>query len=310
MARNHLFIQKIPLNSENYKLFLAKSDIYYKESVKISLVFPLQKNYYITHTDNLNENPKDNEENLIIEKKTLFGKDEISLYIDSNSNKKKLLLNIIPEYTEEIKEASFIFSYKNTKSDEAGVIYLMPTNLFEVSGNSKNLNYTLHAPAPLLTGNTLLIIRVYEKDNIKHLINLDQEGNYLPLYLLFSDIKPIFTKYEILDKIDRFNSKFTTINNIKHGGDLYLTAICVVEDNEREIYFAYKGIQKDIKNAGLLQDLLDYIEDHIFASIIILIVIIMILGMLINICRAERKGGRLSSGKIDVEGQLMEDKAD
>ena len=47
-----------------------------------------------------------------------------------------------------------------------------------------------------------------------------------------------------MDKIDRFNSKFTTINNIKHGGDLYLTAICVVEDNEREIYFAYKGIQK------------------------------------------------------------------
>ena len=71
-----------------------------------------------------------------------------------------------------------------------------------------------------------------------------------------------------------------------------------------------KEFKKDIKNAGLLQDLLDYMKDHIFASIIILIVIIMILGMLINICRAERKGGRLSSVKVDVEGQLMEDKAD
>ena len=310
LARNHLFIQKIPSNSENYKLFLAKSDIYYKESVKIDFVFPLQNNYYITHTDNLNDNPKANEENLIIEKKISFGKDEINLYIDSNSNKKNLLLNIIPEYTEEIKETSFIFSYKNTKNEEAGVIYLMPTNLFLVSGNSKNLNYTIHAPAPLLTGNTLLIIRVYEKDDIKDLINIDKEGNYLPLYLLFSDIKPMFTKYEVLDSIDRFNSKWTTINNIKHGGDLYLTAICVVEDNEREIYFAYKGIQKDVKNAGLIQDLLDYIEDHVFASIIILIVILMILGMLINICRAERKGGRLSSVKVDVEGQLMEDKND
>ena len=310
LARNNLFIQKIPSNSENFKLFLAKSDIYYKEAVKIDLVFPLQKNYYITHTDNLNENPKDNEENLIIEKKKLFGKDEISLYIDSNSNKKNLLLNIIPEYTEEIKEISFIFSYKNTNNDEAGILYSMPTNLFEVSGNSKNLNYTLHAPAPLLTGKTLLIIRIYEKDDIKHLINIDQEGNYLPLYLLFSDIKPMFTKYEILNKIDVFNSKWTTINNIKHGGDLYLTAICVIEDNEREIYFGYKGIQKTIKNAGLLQDLFDYMEDHIFASIIIIIIIIMILGMLINICRAERKGGRLSSVKVDVEGQLMEEKTD
>ena len=310
LARNHLFIQKIPSNSENYKLFLAKSDIYYKESVNINFVFPLQKNYYITHTDNLNDNPKDNEENLIIEKKTSFRKDVINLYIDNNSNKKNLLLNIIPEYTEEIKEISFIFSYKNTKNEEAGVIYLMPTNLFEISGNSKNLNYTLHAPAPLLTGNTLLIIRIYKKDDIKHLINIDQDGNYLPLYLLFSDIKPMYTKYEILDTIDRFNSKYSTINNIKHGGDLYLTAICIVEDNEREIYFAYKGIQKDVKNAGLLQDLLDYIEDHIFASIIILIIIIMILAMLINICRAERKGGRLSSVKVDVEGQLMEDKAE
>ena len=120
----------------------------------------------------------------------------------------------------------------------------------------------------------------------------------------------MFTKYEVLDSIDRFNSKWTTINNIKHGGDLYLTAICVLEDNEREIYFAYKGIKKNIKNAGLFQDLLDYIKDHVLASIIILIVIIMILGMLINICRAERKGGRLSSVKVEIEGKLMEDKID
>ena len=310
LARNHLFIQKIPPNSENYKLFLAKSDIYYKEPVKIHIVFPLQNHYYITHTEKGIENPKENEANLIIDKKISFGKDEISLYIDNNSNKKNLLVNIIPEYTEKVKETSFIFSYKNTKNDEGGDIYTIPIDLFEVNGNSKNLNYTIHAPAPLLKGNTLLIIRIYEKDDIKDLINLDEKGNYLPLYLLFSDIKPMFTKYEVLDKIDRFNSKWTTINNIKHGGNLYLTAICVLEDDEREIYFAYKGIQKDVKNAGLLQDLLDYIEDHVFASIIILIVIIMILGMLINICRAEKKGGRLSSVKVDVEGQLMEDKAE
>ena len=82
---------------------------------------------------------------------------------------------------------------------------------------------------------------------------------------------------------------------------MYLTAICVIEDNEREIYFAYKGIKDNIKSAGFLQDLFDYMEDHIFATIIILIVIIMVLGMLINICRAERKGGRLPSVKVEIE---------
>ena len=51
-------------------------------------------------------------------------------------------------------------------------------------------------------------------------------------------------------------------------------------------------------------------KDHVFASIIILIVILIILGMIINICRAERKTGRLSSVKVDIEGQLLEDKAD
>ena len=175
----------------------------------------------------------------------------------------------------------------------------------------------------MLEGNTILIIRIYEQDDIKDLLktniyDIDDEDDkndhyinyYLPFYLLFSDIKPMYTKYEVLDKIDRFYSKWTTINNIKKGGDLYLTAICVVEDNEREIYFAYKGILKNVENAGFLQDLLDYMEDHIFASIIILIVIIMIFGMLINICRAERKTGRLSSIRVDVEGKLMEDKTD
>ena len=326
LARNQLFIQKIPSNVQNYKLFLSKSDIYYNEAVAIDYVFPLKSkyNYFITHTEKGNENPTQNEQGLIITKNAkVFGKDELIINIDNSLNKKKLSFNLIPENKDEFNEELFIFSYKNTKSVEGGEVYTVPTNLFEVKGNSKNLNYTLHAPASLLKGNTILIIRIYEQDDIKDLLKSniydidDQEDKnehyihyYLPLYLLFSDIKPMFTKYEVLDKIDRFTSKWTTINKIKHGGDLYLTAICIVEDNEREIYFAYKGIKKNVKNAGFLQDLLDYIEDHIFASIIILIVIIMIFGMLINICRAERKSGRLSSVKVDVEGQLMEDKAD
>ena len=322
LARNHLFIQKIPSNAQNYNLFLAKSDIYYNEAVKIDCGFPLQNkyNYFIAHTEKGNEIPTQNELGLIITTKDkVFGKDEISINIDSASNKKKLSFNLVPENKKELKEELFIFSYKNTKSEEGGIVYTLPTDFFTVKGNSKNLNYTLHAPAPLLNGNTILIIRIYEQDDIKGLLNTDiddkEDDNnyihyYLPLYLLFSDIKPIYTKYEVLDINPYGVTLKTSINNIKHGGDLYLTAICVLEDNEREIYFAYKGIKKNIKNAGLFQDLLDYIKDHVLASIIILIVIIMILGMLINICRAERKGGRLSSVKVEIEGKLMEDKID
>ena len=325
LSRNHLFIQKIPSNAPNYKLFMAKSDIYYNEAVKINYVFPLQKTYkyYITHTEKGNENPKEDDQGLKINKiKKVFGKDEINIDFDSNLNKKNLIFNLVPENREDLKEDLFIFSYENTKSVEEKVVYISPTNLFKVKGNSKNLNYTFHSPAPLLRGKTILIIRIYEQDDIKDLLkidNLNEEDEeddendihyYLPLYLLFSDIKPMYSKYEVVD-INAFGIPLkTTINDIKHGGNLYLTAICVIEDNEREIYFAYKGIKDNIKNAGFLQDLLDYMKDHIFASIIILIVIIMILGMLINICRAERKGGRLPSVKVEIEGKLMEDKVD
>ena len=326
LARNHLFIQKIPTNIQNYKLFLSKSDIDYNEAVKIDYAFPLKKkyNYYITFTEKVNENPTDNDQGLTVKtNEKIFGKDELIINFDSNINKKNLCFNLVPENREELKEELFVFSYKNSKSEEANIIYTDPTNVFEVNGNSKNLNYTIHAPVPLLKGNTILIIRIYEQADIKNLlknniynINIEETNEdhdihyYLPLYLLFSDIKPMYTKYEVLDKIDRYYSKYTTINDIKHGGDLYLTAICIVEDNEREIYFAYKGIKKNVKNAGFIQDLLDYIKDHVFASIIIFIIIILILGMLINICRSERKGGRLSSVKVDVEGQLMEEKTD
>ena len=324
LSRNQLFIQKITSSAQNYKLFLAKSDIYYNEAVLINYVFPLQNKYkyYITHTEKGNENPTQDDQGIKINpKRKVFGKDEINIDFDSYLNKKNLTFNLLPENREELKEDLFIFSYKNTKSDEEGVVYTKPTNLFEIKGNSKNLNYTFHSPAPLLTGKTILIIRIYEQDDIKDLLkididNLDEENNnddihyYLPLYLLFSDIKPIYSKYEVVDISPYGTSLKTTINDIKHGGDLYLTAICVIEDNEREIYFAYKGIKDNIKNAGFLQDLFDYMEDHIFASIIIIIVIIMILAMLINICRAERKDGRVPSVKVEIEGKLMEEKGD
>ena len=310
LARNQLFIQKIPPNNDIYKLFLCKSDIFYRKNVKIDFVPPILKeyDYAIAHFDSSNKDPIKNESEFISDQKEIFGKEEITLNSLKNTTQKYIIFNLFPKDNSKIEDY-FIFSYKNQKSDEEEEIYIKPSELFNVTGDSKEVKYTIHAPASKITGHTILISRVYEYEKIEHL-KINENNDYLPLYLLFSDIKPIFVKYDVLTDINIYDSKRTIPNKIKKGGDLYFTAICILEDNERELYFAYKGIRKEIDDKNALDDLLDYMKDHILASIIILIVILIILGMIINICRAERKVGRLSSIKVDVEGKLMEDKAD
>ena len=310
LARNQLFIQKIQPNNDIYKLFLSKSDIFYRKNVKIDFVPPLlnEYDYIIAHFDNGISNPKKSEDEFISDKKQIFGKEEITLNSLKNTTLKNILFNLYPKEDSKI-ENSFIFSYRNQKSDEEEEIYMKSTELFNITGDSKEVKYTIHAPASKNTGYTILISRVYEFEKIKHL-NITKNNYYISLYLLFSDIEPVFEKYDVLRDITIYDSKRTISNKIKKGGDLYFTAICVLEDNEREIYFAYEGIRKEIDDNNFFDDLLDYIKEHVFASVIILIVILIILGMIINICRNERKSGRLSSVKVDVEGQLMEDKTD
>ena len=310
LARNQLFIQKISPSNDIYKLFLTKSDIFYRKNVKIDFVPPLLKkyDYAIAHLDSGNEDPKKSEDEFIQERKNTFGKEEITLNSLKNINQKNIIFNLFPK-DDSKKEDFFIFNYKNQKQDEDEEIYMKSTELFNITGDSKEIKYTIHAPAPKNTGYTILISRVYEFEKIKDL-DINKNNHYISLYLLFSDIKPIFEKYDVLKDITVYDSKRTIQNKIKKGGDLYFTAICVLEDNEREIYFAYEGIRKEIDDKNFFDDLLDYMKDHVLATVIILIVILIVLGMIINICRTERKVGRLSSVRVDVEGKLMEDKTD
>ena len=310
LARNQLFIQKIQSTNDIYKLFLSKSDIFYRKSVKIDFVPPLKKeyDYSIAHFNSGISDPKKSEDEFISDRKQTFGKEEITLNSLKNTNQKNIIFNIFPKDNSNIED-SFIFSYKNQKSDEEDEIYMKSTELFNITGDSKEVKYTIHAPASKNTGYTILISRVYEFEKIKDL-DINKNNHYMSFYLLFSDIKPIFEKYDVLSDISIYDSKRTIPHKIKKGGDLYFIAICILEDNEREIYFAYEGIRKEIDDKNFFDELLDYMKDHVFATIIILIVILIILGMLINICRTERKVGRLSSVKVDVEGKLMEDKAD
>ena len=310
LARNQLFIQKIPYRDDIYKLFLAKSEIFYLKNVKIDFVPPLLKeyDYAIAHYDSGNNDPKTNENNFIQDRRYTFGKEEITLNSLKNVNQKNILFNIFPKDDSNIED-SFIFSYKNQKSDEEEEIYMKSTELFNITGDSKEVKYTIHAPASKNTGHTILLSRVYEFEKIKHL-DIYKNNHYISLYLLFSDIEPIYEKYDVLSDINIYDSKRTIPYKIKKGGDLYFTAICILEDNEREIYFAYDGIRKEIEDKNFFDDLLDYMKDHVFATIVILIIILIILAMIVNICRNERKVGKLSSVKVDVEGKLMEDKGD
>ena len=310
LARNQFFIQKIPLNNDIYNIFLSKSDIFYKKNVKIDFVPPLLKDYdySVAHFDSGNMDPKKSEDEFISDRKEIFGKEEITLNSLKNIHQKNIIFNLFPK-DDSKKEDSFLFSYKNQKLDEEDEIYMKSTELFNITGDSKEIKYTVHAPASKNSGHTILISRVYEFEKIKHL-DLNKNNHYISLYLLFSDIKPIYENYEVLKDITIYDSKRTIPNKIKKGGDLYFTAICVLEDNEREFYFAYEGIRKEIEDKNFFDDIVDYMKDHVFATVIILIVILIILGMLINICRNERKVGRLSSIRVDVEGKLMEDKTD
>ena len=310
LARNQLFIQKIQSTNDIYKLFLSKSDIFYRKSVKIDFVPPLKKeyDYSIAHFNSGISDPKKSEDEFISDRKQTFGKEEITLNSLKNTNQKNIIFNIFPKDNSNIED-SFIFSYKNQKSDEEDEIYMKSTELFNITGDSKEVKYIIHAPASKNMGYTVLISRVYDFEKIKHL-NINKNNYFIALYLLFSDIKPIFEKYDVLTDITIYDSKRTIANKLKKGGDLYFTAICVLEDNEREIYFAYEGIRRKIDDKNFLDDLLDYMKDHVLATVIILIVILLVLGMIINICRTERKVGRLSSVRVDVEGKLMEDKAD
>ena len=308
LVRNQLFIQKILPNNDIYQLFLSKSDTFYRKQVKINFVPPLLKkyDYAISHYDSGNSDPKKSEIDFIEERKDIFGKEEITLNSLKNTTQKNIIFNLFPKDDSKIED-SFIFSYKNQKSDEEGEIYMEIDELFNVTGDSKEVKYLIHAPASKNKGNTILISRVYEYEKIKD-FDINKNNYYISFHLLFSDIKPIYEKYDVIADIDIYDSKRTIQHKIKKGGDFYFTAICVLEDNERELYFVYEGIRKELDDKNALDDLLDYIKDHVFASIIILIIILIILGMLINICRTERKVGRLSSVKVDVEGKLMEDK--
>ena len=310
LARNELFIQKLPSNIVNYQLLLTKSDFGSSKNIKIDYIRPLSDIYEIAikhEENNTIEFPQENETDLINddEKDFYFGKEQIFL-----ETKNRELLNLLFNFKtknrkQQSDEKSYIFKYRYDSKN----IFEENTKEFDVEGSVKNVTFKVDAATPLYTtGRSVLIISAYKKSDIKIEI---PELKYLSIYLLFSDISPYFTMYKIVEnrKVNEKTSRSYYTTEITDKTEYYFTCVAIIQDNEREEYLGYEAKLLELDSYSLINGILDYMKNHIFATVIIIIIILFIIGIMINICRSERKRVRITSHVInDVEGPLVEGK--
>ena len=312
LARDQLYIQKIPSNTENYQLFLGKSEINYGEDAKIYFIPPLSDKYNkaIAQTNDGKTIIKEDEPNLVFfVEEERFGFDKYKLDLGTDKKQKYLSFNIYTdENNRESKEDSFVFTYRNPVGEDE---YLFrPEDLeFNITGKEKRLEFGVNGFKPKYeaTGTNIFIINAYKEDDVKNCLDLGDDK--LSLYLLFNK-KPAYTIYQELTLNSDTGTKKKIEDTKIKAGKYYFTGVSVLKDNGREQFIGYPGKSYNVDSSSLFGELLDYMKNHVFASILIIIIILFILGIMVNICRAERKGGRISSVKVELDGQLMDDKGE
>ena len=309
LAQYELFIHKLPAGTPNYQLLLVKSDNTFNE-MYIEYLSP-SSNKYNYAIANLNgqiakENAiSENETNILDPSDCLFyGKNRLKIHETNGDNKLRyLLFNVFSvDSNKESKIDQFIFKYRSI-SKSYSELFGETTNGFSVD-NSAGVKFKFDALLPKLTsGKSVFIIKAYKQSDIEGL-NIDE--NYLSLYLLFSDIKPVYTLYKSLDKeqIEKKVKQEITIEWKENGGKYIFTCVNIFLDNERIEYLGYKAETKEIEESS--SRLLDYMKNHIFATIIIFIIILFVCGMICNIIRIDRKPKRQTVEKIEVD-KIMED---
>jgi len=312
LARNELFIEKLEPKTSNYQLLLVKSD-FSSNYMIIEYLSPSSNEYKMAIEHDKNNKDyfaKSNETELIKNENEFnyFGKNKIKLDIYSGQDSKNLrylLFNVFKNEGNKVSnEDLFIFKYRN-KNDEIYDIYNDGDNDFNVEGTTSNITFTLDVTIPkYATGNTILIFNAYKEDNIKDL-NLKEEN--MALYLFFSKT-PIFTMYKSLDKnlVKKGIQKSYTTTEIKSGGTYYFTCVSIIEDNEREEYLGYKAVKITLETSDTVGGLLDYMKNHVFATVLIIIIILFVLGMLVHECRNDKSPQLF----LNVEGKLMKDMKD
>ena len=307
LARNELFIEKLPRQSVNHPLLLVKSEFDYKVNSRIDFVPPSSKKYK-RGIGKSNKSQKDNirkEEDIVINTNSELGKEIITLQSESDNKSPYILFNIFSE--ENNKETNnddlFLLRYRNQANDDK--LFIPNKESFKVEGTANNVTFEINGFTPAYsTGKNVLILNAYSKNDVE---GLNMDNKYKPLYLLFNKgIKPVFTHYKVLE-FDMYKSNIRTHyeTNI-NGGDYYFTAISVIEDNGREEYIAYEGKYFQLEGSDIIGGLLDYMRNHIFATILIIIILLFVLGALLNICRAERKARlRATVKESDMPNEIL-----
>ena len=308
LAQNELFIHKLPAGTPNYQLLLAKSDNEFKDMF-IEYLSPSSDkyNYAIANLDGQNAQLKavtQNDSNILDPSNTLFyGKNRLKVNENNNDNKLKyLLFNVFSqENNKESKSDQFVFKYKSSIYSE---IFGPADQEFSLD-DSAGVKFTVDAQLPSFSsGKSIFIIKAYKQSEIEGL-NIDE--NYLSLYLLFSDKKPAYTLYKSATK-EQIKKKLVqeyAIEWKEDGGKYLFTCVNIVVDNERTEFLGYKAFTKEMKSSS--SQLLDYMRNHIFATIVILIIILFFCGMICNIIRIDHKPKMKTEDKMEV-GQIMEEK--
>lgn len=309
LAQYELFIHKLPAGTPNYQLLLVKSDNTFNE-MYIEYLSP-SSNKYNYAIANLNgqiakeKGISENETNILDPSDCLFyGKNRLKIHENNENNQLRyLLFNVFSvDSNKESKNDQFIFKYRS-KSNSYIALFGETSNGFSVD-NSAGVKFKFDALVPILSsGKSVFIIKAYKQSDTEGL-NIDE--NYLSLYLLFSDIKPVYTLYKSLDKeqIEKKLKQEITIEWKEGGGKYIFTCVNIFLDNERIEYLGYKAETKEIEESS--SRLLDYMRNHIFATIVIIIIILFFCGMICNIIRIDHKPKRQTVEKIEVD-KIMED---
>ena len=296
LALNELFVETIPGNTDNYQLLLTRSDIDYSQDIKISMIRPASSKYEIgISQDDVITDKKIREVETGIKRteKGVLGRKQIMLY---PKEKRYIFFNVYADkYELEEKDDLLVFRYRNPFSSEDDLYFLSKPS-FEVEGTQKNITFKFSdiQAANTRTGKIIYIFNAYKTIDIA---DVKTEDEFKPLYLFFSDKKPSFSMYYIAGETDLKIRKKTT-TDFEPTGEFYFTCIAVIEDNEKEQFLAFSGLTMTVSNPNLLGGFLDYFDEHLLSCIIIIIILLFLIGMMVNICRAERK----HTTSIKIEG--------
>ena len=307
IAADEIYTQTYPTNTLDFQLLFRKSEINYGSNAIINFIPPSNDyEYAIAQTDKGEKIIKKSEEGLVTESTRYEGFKERFINLDNTKLYKYLSFNLFLN-EENKKSAPFIITYQNHATTEE-YLYNHDSDLtYKLGGKAKGLTFEVNLLKPKYsTSKNIFIIKAYKTEKVEKYSKIDDK--YKSIYLLFnSEVKPDYTIY----KDYSVNSNKETMKKFDDSqiksGEYYFIGVSVILDNGKEQYVGYKGFSYKVESSSLWGEIADYMSEHIFASILIIIVILFILGIMVNICRAERKVARGTSMNINVDGKLLKD---